>query len=177
MLHIVNTCDAIAEMLDRESSPTAETLDKLGGLLAGESAYMVSILPKIAEAVASLDDITPGKDTGIFHVGNRVLSAPTCLSEPTKSATIRLQILRSTGNAEYETDYFARDGVAFSGPSKLRENSMIRMRIETAKGAIDAIGVVARCSTEGTRHRMEAKLFAADQNTERAWLSFYSSLA
>ena len=177
MLHIVNTCDAIAEMLDRESSPTAETLDKLGGLLAGESAYMVSILPKIAEAVASLDDITPGKDTGIFHVGNSVLSAPTCLSEPTKSATIRLQILRSTGNAEYETDYFARDGVAFSGPSKLRENSMIRMRIETAKGAIDAIGVVARCSTEGTRHRMEAKLFAADQNTERAWLSFYSSLA
>ena len=54
---------------------------------------------------------------------------------------------------------------------------MVRMRIETAKGAIDAIGVVAHCSTEGTKHRMEAKLFAADQNTERAWLSFFSSLA
>jgi HD-like signal output (HDOD) protein len=176
MLHIVNTCDAIAEMLDRESSPTAEILGKIGGLLAGEPAYIMSVLPKIADAVASLDETTPGKDTGIFHVGNRILSAPTALSEPTKAATIRLQILRSTGNAEYETDYFARDGVAFSGPSKLRENSMVRMRIETAKGTIDAIGVVARCSTEGTRHRMEAKLFAADQNTERAWLGFFSSL-
>ena len=136
----------------------------------------MSILPKIADAVASLDETTPGKDTGIFHVGNRVLSATTALTEPTKQAAMRLQILRSTGNAEYETEYFARDGVAFSGPSKLRENSMIRMRIETPKGTLDAIGVVAHCSTEGTKHRMEAKLFAADQNTDRAWLAFFASL-
>jgi HD-like signal output (HDOD) protein len=176
MLQIVNTCDAIATRLDLESSPTVETLSQIDGLVAGEAAYIMSILPKIADAVASLDETTPGKDTGIFHVGNRVLSAPTTLTEPTKQAAIRLQIIRSTGNAEYETEYFARDGVSFSGPSKLRENSMIRMRIETPKGTIDAIGVVARCSTEGAKHRMEAKLFAADQNTDRAWLAFFASL-
>jgi hypothetical protein len=62
------------------------------------------------------------------------------------------------------------------GTSKLRENSMVRIRVDTPKCPIEILGVITLCATEGATHRMEAKLFAADQNTLRAWLGFFASL-
>jgi HD-like signal output (HDOD) protein len=176
MIDIVNACDAVANLLDMETAPTSESLANLGVLLPGEAEYVMSVLPKIATAVASLDETTPGKDTGIFRVGSRVLAPHTMLSEPTKQASYKLQILRSTGNADYEALYFAKDGVGFSGASKLRENSMIRLRVETPKDPIEILAVIVHCSTEGSVHRMEAKLFAAEANVLRTWLGFYASL-
>jgi len=145
-------------------------------LLPGEPEYVMSVLPKIATAVASLDETTPGKDTGIFRVGSRVLAPHSMLSEPTKQANYKLQVLRSTGNADYESLYFARDGVGFTGASKLRENSMVRLRVDAPKGPIEVLGVIVHCATEGSTHRMEAKLFAAEQMVLKTWLGFYASL-
>jgi HD-like signal output (HDOD) protein len=176
MIDVVNACDAIAGLLDNETCPTRDTLAALGVLQAGEPEFMMTVIPKIATEVASLDETTPGKDTGIFRVGTRVLLPHSVLSEPTKQATYKLQILRTTGNADYETLYFSKEGVAFTGASKLRENSMVRMRVETPRGSIEALGVIALCATEGATHRMEAKLFAANQETLRTWLGFYASL-
>ena len=176
MIDIVNACDAVSYYLDAEPSPTAEGLTALRGLLPGEPQYLMSVLPKIASAVASLDETTPGKDTGIFRVGSRVLAPHSMLSEPTKQASYRLQVLRSTGNADYETLYFAKDGVGFTGASKLRENSMVRLRVDSPKNPIEVLGVIVHCATEGNTHRMEAKLFAADQNIQKNWLGFYASL-
>jgi len=176
MIDIINACDAIAYLLDAETSPTTESLTALRVLLPGEPEYIMSVLPKIATAVASLDETTPGKDTGIFRVGSRVLTPHSVLSEPTKQATYKLQVLRSTGNADYETLYFAKDGVGFTGASKLRENSMVRLRVDSPKNPIEVLGVIAHCATEGNTHRMEAKLFAAEQNILKAWLGFYASL-
>ena len=176
MIDIVNACDAIAGLLDREPSPSAESMASLGVLAPGEPEYMLSMLPKIATAVASLDETTPGKDTGIFRVGSRVLTPHTLLGEPARQANLKMQVLRSTGNVDYETLYFAKDGVGFAGASKLRENSMVRLRVETPKGPIEVLGVVVQCATEGTTNRMEAKLFAAEPNILQTWVSFYSSL-
>jgi HD-like signal output (HDOD) protein len=176
MIDVVNACDAIAGLLDNETCPTRDNLAALGVLQAGEPEFMMTVIPKIATEVASLDETTPGKDTGIFRVGTRVLLPHSVLSEPTKQATYKLQILRTTGNADYETLYFSKEGVAFTGASKLRENSMMRMRVETPRGPIEALGVIALCATEGATHRMEAKLFAANQETLRTWLGFYASL-
>jgi len=41
---------------------------------------------------------------------------------------------------------------------------------------VEVLGVVVNCATEGTTHRMEAKLFAAEPNTLKLWLAFYASL-
>jgi HD-like signal output (HDOD) protein len=176
MIGIVNACDAIAALLDSDPSPTNESLGALGVLLPGETEYMMTVLPKIALAVASLDETTPGKDTGVFRVGSRVLAPHSMLSDPTKQASYKLQVLRSTGNADYDSLYFTKDGVGFTGASKLRENSMVRLRVDTPKGPIEVLGVIVHCTTEGNKHRMEAKLFAAEQKTLSAWLGFYSSL-
>ena len=176
MIDIVNACDAIADLLDKDVSPTQESLAALGMLEPGEPEYMMTVIPKVATEVASLDETTPGKDTGIFRVASRVLAPHSTLIEPTKPGTFKLHILRSTGNAAFETLSFSRDGVAFMGTSKLRENSMVRMRVDTPKGPIEVLGVITLCATEGATHRMEAKLFAADQNTLRAWLGFFASL-
>jgi HD-like signal output (HDOD) protein len=176
MIDIVNACDAIANLLDSDPCPTSEGLAALGVLLPGEPEYILSVLPKIATAVASLDETTPGKDTGIFRVGSRVLAPHSMLSEPTKQASYKLQVLRSTGNADYESLYFARDGVGFTGASKLRENSMVRLRVDSPRGPIEVLGVIVHCTTEGTTHRMEAKLFAAEQLVLKTWLGFFASL-
>jgi HD-like signal output (HDOD) protein len=176
MIDIVNAADAIANLLDIDPAPTSESLVSLRVLLPGEPDYILSVLPKIANAVASLDETTPGRDTGIFRVGSRVLTPHSMLSEPAKPASYKLQILRSTGNADYETLYFAKNGVGFTGASKLRENSMVRLRVDVPKGPIEILSVIIHCATEGAVHRMEAKLFAAEQNVLQAWLGFYASL-
>ncbi len=176
MIDIVNTCDAVAELLNKEPSPTVESLVALNLLRSGEPEYILSVIPKAATAVASLDEITPGKDTGIFRVGSRILAPHSTLTEPTKQAGFPMQILRSTGNASYETLYFAKDGVGFIGANKLRENSMVRIRLETPRGPIEALGVIVLCVAEGTAHRMEAKLFAAEPQVLKTWLGFYASL-
>jgi HD-like signal output (HDOD) protein len=176
MIDIVNACDAVSDLLDSDPSPTSESLAALRVLLPGEPEYVMSILPKIATAVASLDETTPGKDTGIFRVGSRVLAPRSMLSEPTKKANFKLQVLRATGNADYQSLYFARDGVGFTGASKLRENSMVRLRVDAPKCPVEVLGVIIHCATEGTTHRMEAKLFAAEQPVLKTWLEFYASL-
>jgi hypothetical protein len=176
MIDIVNTCDAVAALLDKEPSPTVENLSSLGLLRSGEPEYLLSVIPKVAIAVASLDETTPGKDTGIFRVGTRVLSPHSALSEPTKQVSIPMQILRSTGNASYETLYLARDGLGFVGSNKLRENSMVRIRLDSPTGPLEVLGVIVLCAAEEGAHRMEAKLFAAEPQLLRTWLAFYGSL-
>jgi hypothetical protein len=53
---------------------------------------------------------------------------------------------------------------------------MVRLRVDAPKGPIEFLGVIVHCATEGNMHRMEAKLFAAEQQTLRTWLGFFSSL-
>ena len=53
---------------------------------------------------------------------------------------------------------------------------MVRLRVDSPKGPIEILGVIVHCTTEGGVHRMEAKLFAAEQNVLRTWLGFYASL-
>lgn len=176
MIEIVNTCDAMAAILDANPSPTARDLNALGVLRPGEADFMLTVFPKVAIEVAALDETTPGKDTGIFRVGSRVLTPHTVLTEPSKGAEYKLQILRSTGNVSYDTLYFTKDGVGFGGTSKQRENSMVRIRVEAAHGPIEVLAVVVLCASEGSNYRMEAKLFATDPNTLQAWLGLYASL-
>jgi HD-like signal output (HDOD) protein len=176
MIDIVNTCDAVAGLLDANPSPSIQDLNAMGMLRPGEAEFMLTVFPKVAVEVAALDETTPGKDTGLFRVGSRVLTPHSLLTEPTKPATFKMQILRSTGNASYDTLYFTKDGVGFSGASKQRENSMVRIRVESPHGPIEVLAVVVLCAAEGNLQRMEAKLFATDPNTLQAWLGLYAAL-
>jgi HD-like signal output (HDOD) protein len=176
MIDLVNACDTLASHLDEDPSPTSATLSALAGLRSGEPEYMMTVIPKIATAVAALDETTPGKDTGLFRVGSRVLAPESVLAGPTKPVTLPMQILRSTGNTTYETTYLAKDGLGFTGPTKLRENSMVRVRVDMPRGPIEVWSVIALCTSEGNSQRMEAKLFAAEPQVLAAWLGFYASL-
>jgi len=177
MIDIVNACDAVAALLEVETSPSVPSLSTIGLLASDEPAFLMTVIPKVASEVASLDETTPGKDTGIFRIGTRVLAPHSVLEEPTRPAGLKMQILRSTGNVGYDTRYIARDGLGFVGASKLRENSMVRILLDTPRGPLEALGIVALCTQEGTKYRMEARLFAADTETQQTWLLFYGSLA
>lgn len=175
MLDVVNTCDAIASRLHENASPTG--LAELGLLSEGELAHLVTDIPRMALEIAALDEATPGRDTGLFRVPSCLPPPASILTGPTKPAALRMHVLRSSGSTSYDTAYLAKDGVGFVGASKLRENSMVRFRVEAPQGPIDALGTVAVCGSKGAEHRMEAKLFAADARVLQAWQRCYSALA
>ncbi len=175
MIEIVNAGDAVAALLDQAPNLTAPDLAAIG-LRPDETESLLAEVGTIATAVASIDETTPGKDTGIFRISSRVLAPTSALAEPRKEGRFPMRVLRATGDASYETTHFARDGVGFTGASMLRENSMIRMRIEAPKGPLEVLGVVSLCVSEGNARRMEAKLFAAEPALLKLWLDFHASL-
>jgi putative nucleotidyltransferase with HDIG domain len=176
LIDLILTGDAIAAHLEKEPSPSIESLSTVSNLRAGEAQYLLPLIPGIATAVASLDETTPGKDTGMFRIGTRVQAPATSLQGPSKPVALKLNLLRSNGNTVYDTLYLAKDGVGFSGTNKLRENSMVRIRIDIPSSPIEVWAVISLCVAEGAQQRMEAKLFAADPAVLKAWLNYHASL-
>jgi HD-like signal output (HDOD) protein len=176
LLDLILVCDAIALHLDRTPSPTVESLSTIPNLLPDEPARLINIIPSIASAVASLDETTPGKTTGFFQVRNHIQAPLTSLSGPNKPLSIKLQVIKSNGNTTYDTVYMAKDGLGFIGQGKLRENSMVRLRLEIPNSPIEVWAVISPCSAEGSPMHMEAKLFAADPALLKAWTNYYLSL-
>jgi hypothetical protein len=172
MIDIVNACDAVADLLDNDPCPTSESLAALAACCARRTRvhHVGPAQDRHRGRLAGRDHARQGH--GYLPGRQRVLAPHSMLSEPTKQASYKLQVLRSTGQRGLRVLYFARDGVGFTGASKLRENSMVRLRVDSPKGPIEVLGVIVHCATEGTAHRMEAKLFAAEQHVLRTWLGF-----
>ena len=83
MIEIVNAGDAVAALLDQAPNLTAPDLAAIG-LRPDETESLLAEVGTIATAVASLDETTPGKDTGIFRISSRVLAPTSALAEPIK---------------------------------------------------------------------------------------------
>ena len=176
LINLILTGDAIAAHLEKEPSPSIESLSTIPNLREGEAQHMLPLIPGIATAVASLDETTPGKDTGMFRVGTRVQAPATTLQGPCKPVSLKLNLLRSNGNSVYDTIYIAKDGIGFTGTNKLRENSMVRIRLDMPASPIELWAVISLCVVEGSQQRMEAKLFAADPSVLKEWIDFHASL-
>lgn len=176
LLDLILVCDAIALHLDHTPSPTVETIATIPNLLPDEPARLINGIPTIAAAVASLDETTPGKTTGFFQLRNHIEAPRTSLSGPNKPFKLKLQVIKSNGNLTYETLYMAKDGLGFTGQGKLRENSMVRLRLEIPNSPIEIWAVILPCYSEGSPMRMEAKLFAADPSLLNVWTNYYTSL-
>jgi hypothetical protein len=101
---------------------------------------------------------------------------PTALAPPHKAVELSVGLLRSSGNVACRGTYLARDGLAFVGKIKIRENSMIRLAVETPRQPLDVWAVVACCEPEGAESRIEARLFAVPPELQAAWDRLYASV-
>ncbi len=174
MAELVAASDALVSLLCTSAYPTAEQVVATQHFRPEEAEYMVTLLPTIAAALSAVDE-TAGGDEGDGRA-SQVAQPPTTLPGPHKAFTFTLHILRSTGNSCCQGTYLSRDGLAFLSKTKLRDNSMIRMAVETAREKLELWGVVTLCEPEGAEFHVEAKLFATPPEMQDAWARLFASV-
>jgi hypothetical protein len=108
---------------------------------------------------------------------SQVARPPSALAPPHKPIELKVGLMRSSGNIPCQGTYLSREGIAFVGKISIRENSMIRLSVETPKQPLDVWAVVARCEPEGNAHRIEARLFAVAPDLQAAWSRLFASVA
>jgi HD-like signal output (HDOD) protein len=176
MVEIVAVADRLGEALDREPHPTTSVLMKAAPLRADEAEYMVTILSTVAASVSAIDETTASPDAEPAPpITSQVARPPSALAPPHKAVELNVSLLRSAGNLPCRGTYLSRDGIAFVGKIKIRENSMIRFRVETPKQPLDVWAVVARCEPDGDSSRIEARLFAVAPELQAAWARLFAS--
>jgi hypothetical protein len=140
-----------------------------------EAEYMVTILSTVAASVSAIDETTAVPEV-VAALPSQVSRPPSALSPPHKPVELKVGLLRSSGNIPCQGTYLSRDGIAFVGKIKIRENSMIRLAVETPKQPLDVWAVVARCEPEGDASRIEAHLFAVAPELQTAWSQLFASV-
>jgi hypothetical protein len=146
-------------------------------LRADEAEYMVTILSTVAASVSAIDETTAVPEVEAAQTTSQVARPPSALAPPHKPIDLKVGLLRSSGNVPCQGTYLSRDGIAFVGKIKIRENSMIRLAVETPKQPLDVWAVVARCEPEGDASRIEARLFAVAPELQSAWSRLFASVA
>jgi HD-like signal output (HDOD) protein len=177
MVEIVSAADKLGEALEREPHPTTSVLMKAAPLRAEEAEYMVTILSTVAASVSAIDETIAAPEVEPPQNTNQVARPPSALPPPHKPVDMKVSLLRSSGNLPCQGTYLARDGIAFVGKTKIRENSMIRFNVETPKQTLEVWAVVARCEPEGEGHQIEARLFAVAPELQAAWTRLFASVA
>jgi len=177
MVDIVAAADKLVDALEKEPHPTTSGLMKAAPLRADEAEYMVTILSTVAASVSAIDETTEAPAVDPNPAITQVSRPPTALAPPHKPVELNVGLLRSSGNVPCRGTYLSRDGIAFVGKVKIRENSMIRLAVETPKQSLDVWAVVARCEPEGDDSRIEARLFAVAPELQAAWSRLFASVA
>ncbi len=175
MVDIVAVADKLVEALDKEPHPNTSDLMKAAPLRIDEAEYMVTILSTVAASVSAIDETTAMPEV-VAASPSQVSRPPSALSPPHKPVELKVGLLRSSGNVACQGTYLSRDGIAFVGKIKIRENSMIRLAVETPKQPLDVWAVVARCEPEGDASRIEARLFAVAPELQAAWSQLFASV-
>jgi len=176
MVDIVAVADKLVDALDKEPHPNTSDLMKAAPLRADEAEYMVTILSTVAASVSAIDETTAIPEVEAVAVDSQVALPPSALAPPHKAVELKVGLMRSSGNVPCQGTYLSRDGIAFVGKIKIRENSMIRLAVETAKQTLDVWAVVACCEPEGDANRIEARLFAVAPELQSAWSRLYASV-
>jgi HD-like signal output (HDOD) protein len=178
MVDIVAVADKLVDALEKEPHPTTSDLMKAAPVRADEAEYMVTILSTVAASVSAIDETTePPPPVVATPIPSQVSRPPSALAPPHKPIELNVGLLRSSGNIPCRGTYLSRDGIAFVGRIKIRENSMIRLAVETPKQPLDVWAVVARCEPEGDNSRIEARLFAVAPDLQAAWARLFASVA
>ena len=176
MVDIVAASDKLVEALEKEPHPNTSDLMKAAPLRIDEAEYMVTILSTVAASVSAIDETTAVPEVEHAAASSQVSRPPTALAPPHKAVELSVGLLRSSGNVACRGTYLARDGLAFVGKIKIRENSMIRLAVETPRQPLDVWAVVACCEPEGAESRIEARLFAVPPELQAAWDRLYASV-
>jgi len=176
MVDIVAASDKLVEALEKEPHPNTSDLMKAAPLRIDEAEYMVTILSTVAASVSAIDETTAVPEVEATPVPSQVARPPSALAPPHKAVDLKVGLLRSSGNVPCQGTYLSRDGIAFVGKIKIRENSMIRIGVETPKQTLDVWAVVAYCEPEGDANRIEARLFAVAPELQAAWTRLFASV-
>jgi len=177
MVEIVSVGDKLCNALEREPHPTTSTLMKAAPLRADEAEYMVTILSTVAASVSAIDETTADPEDKKQGEAPQVARPPSALSPPHKAIDLSVRLLRSSGTVPCQGIYMTRDGIVFTGKITIRENSMIRIAVDTPRQPLNVWAVVARCEPEGDKTRIEARLFAVAPELQEAWSRLFASIA
>ena len=177
MVDIVAVSDKLVEALEKEPHPNTSDLMKAAPLRADEAEYMVTILSTVAASVSAIDETTAPPEAEQAAQVSQVARPPSALAPPHKPIELKVGLMRSSGNIPCQGTYLTRDGIVFVGKINIRENSMIRLSVETPKQPLDVWAVVARCEPEGNAHSIEARLFAVAPDLQAAWSRLFASVA
>jgi HD-like signal output (HDOD) protein len=175
MVDIVMASDVVVERL--EANPRLSPSDLSDALLKGreEIDFMMNVVQRIPAFISSLDE-TAAVAEPPSSSKSQVLKPETLLLGAPKTASFSVHLVRTGGGTPYKAAYVTPAGLAFVGKTRLKENNVVRLKLEAGPMPFEVWGNVVLCSPEGAEHRMEAKLFAVDTPTQEAWDRLYGSL-
>jgi HD-like signal output (HDOD) protein len=180
MVELVLLADRVARMAETNSFPQPGELAKLPGINADEVALVTQLLGQLPAVLAAMEEGGAMAAAPAAAASKRSQIAPpdkSALEGDLKPASFGVELVRAGGAVTCEAQYLATNGVAFTSDGKVRENTLIRLKVDSgADGWLEVWANAVQCRTEGTAQLVEAKLFGAAQGIQRSWEKLYSSL-
>lgn len=173
MVEIVAAADAIVDLLHK--SPRLSVIE-LGALplRPGEADFLMMVVPQLPAFIAALDDAAPSTTGEHPTVRSQVQKVDSALPGR-RPASFPVGMIRAGASVPFQATYIAASGLGMIGATKVKENNVVRLRLEAPAGPLEVWANVVLCVPEGSHHRVEAKLFAPDRPTQEAWDRLYAS--
>jgi HD-like signal output (HDOD) protein len=179
MVELVLASDRVARLVERDSFPAAEEIARIPGLNGDEVQLVNLLVGQLPAVLAAMEEGGAMAAAAVPETKQRSQIAPpekSLLDGDLKPTTVAVELLRAGGTVPCETQYLGTNGVAFISDGKVRENTLIRLKVDTgADGWVEVWANAVQCRTEDGAQLVEAKLFGANQNVQRAWEKLYSS--
>ena len=177
MVDVVIASDAIVALI--ETNPAITVADLAGVALSDPEKQLVAQLaPKIPGFIASLDDVAAASPEPAQPPRSQVALEKTMLQGSPKTAVFPGQIVKAGSQIPFEVVYATYSGLAFRITDKIKENNVIRLRIEPAGAPpLEFFVNVMMCAPDGAGHLAEGKLFALDGEAKSRWDKLFAALA
>jgi HD-like signal output (HDOD) protein len=176
MVEVVAAADGIVAGVEGHAHITSRDMAPVPTLRPDEIVVLTDVVPGLAAAVAELDAVN-AIEIARTPVRSQVQKPRTALEGDAKIFRFEVQMPHISGPLSFRGGYIAPEGMGFSGTSRLAENSIVRLSIESE--GMKPLGVLARvllCVPEGDAHRIEAQLFGLDRPALAAWNALYLSI-
>jgi HD-like signal output (HDOD) protein len=173
MVDVVTVSDSVIALLENKPRVTSADLVAVPAVTPDEMTLIINLIPQLPSFVATMDEVSARVETA---APSQVTKPPTLLEGTSKRAAFDVSLIRSSGNVPCTGTYMTPIGLAFEGPTKIRENNLVRLKIEGAGLSLEIWANVLLCQGEGNGFRIEAKAFGLDRATQTSWDRFYASL-
>lgn len=176
MVDAIIAADAVVNLLEEQPTITEDDLRGLGCLSGpDEIAGLLSLIARLAGTVAVLDELG-GPAAALRQVPSRVSKPATCLAGTPKDVSFPVAVVRSSSTSAFRATGVTPGGLAFVGKTALKENNVVRLRLEPGGPPVEVWTSVGLCLPHIEGFRIEARLFALDRDTQAAWDRFYQSV-